>query len=224
MTIGHNKGNDPRTVNVSYKEISNDLFNNADKTDNKINNALSTIYNEGNKVWNYYVGCQYVYKAYIIEIQILAAFLKQFGYETKAFEICNKYNLGSLIYGNTETKSVTGDLTASVESPFNKISVSHTKFDNNISSTAATDLNVLSVKFNTYESKLRAKWESAYKWVNSYKNMIKSYVAEIKQYVALFSPLLNIIREMNGQINSITGENAYKLPTDDLNCSFEAML
>lgn len=219
MVISH-RNNQQGATTATYKAIINELSNISGDFDKDVQEYFDNLVKVGNKVYNYYVACQYIYKAYISVIQIQAALLTQFGYKQKTLALLSAYGLGGIVAGNTST----GVKSASTGLPnFTKIDVSSTKIDRLISSTksASSDFNVLSNSFNRELNRVKKRFDSMTKLAENYSNKLLGYIEYVSAFVNKFINMLTIIKTLNGYINSITGTGAYKLPTSDLTCSFK---
>ncbi len=218
MVISH-RDNQQDTTTATYKAIINELRNISAVFDKDTQQYFDNLVSVGNKVYNYYVACQYIYKAYISIIQIQTALLVQFGFKQKTYDLLNIYGLGSIIMGATsEVKS-----TSKGFSNFRKVNVSDTKIGQLISSTkaASTDFNTLSNSFNKELNRIKKRFDSMTKLAENYSNRLLGYIEYINAFVDKLTNLLTVIKTLNGYINSVSGTEAYKLPTSDLTCIFE---
>lgn len=218
MVISH-RNNQQDTTTATYKAIINELGNLSADFDKDTQRYFNNLVSTGNKVYNYYVACQYIYKAYISIIQIQAALLIQFGYKQKTLDLLSMYGLGGIVGGGTST----GISRGRVPSSFTKVDVSETKISQLISSTkrASSDFNVLSNSFNKGLNRIKKRFDSMIKVAENYSSKFLGYVEYISAFVDKLTQMITAIKVLNGYINSITGTEAYKLPTSDLSCNFE---
>lgn len=218
MLISH-RNNQQDTTTATYKAIINELGNLSADFDKDNQQYFDNLVSMGNKVYNYYVACQYIYKAYISIIQIQTALLVQFGYKQKTLDLLSTYGLGGIVVGGgVGVKSTSKGL-----SNFTKIDVSFTKIGQLISSTkaASTDFNVLSNSFNKELNRIKKRFDSMTKLAESYSNKLLGYIEYINLFIDKLTNMLTVVKTLNGYINSISGTEAYKLPTSDLTCTFE---
>ena len=218
MVISH-RNNQQDTTTATYKAIINELGNLSTDFDKDTQKYFNNLVDTGNKVYNYYVACQYIYKAYISIIQIQAALLVQFGYKQKTLDLLSIYGLGGIVVGETSA----GVQTSKVPSGFTKIDISDTKIGHLISSTkaASSDFNVLSNSFNKELNRIKKRFDSMTKLAENYSNKLLGYIEYIKAFVDKLTNMLTVVKTLNGYINSVSGTEAYKLPTSDLTCTFE---
>lgn len=219
MIISH-RNNQQDTTTATYKAIINGLGNLSEDFDKDTQQYFDNLVKVCNKVYNYYVSCQYIYKAYISIIQIQAALLTQFGYKQKTLDLLSIYGLGGIVVGET---SAGVKSTSTGFSNFTKIDISETKIGHLISSTkaASSDFNVLSNSFNKELNRIKKRFDSMTKLAENYSNKLLGYIEYINAFIDKLTNMLTVIKTLNGYINSVTGTEAYKLPTSDLTCTFE---
>lgn len=218
MVISH-RNNQQDTTTATYKAIINELRNISANFDKDTQQYFNNLVKVGNRVYNYYVACQYVYKAYISIIQIQVALLVQFGYKDKVLRLLEVYGLGGIVVGSTSTVKST----SKGFSNFTKVNISDTKIGQLISSTkqASSDFNTLSNSFNKELNIIKKRFGSITKLAENYSNRLLGYIEYINAFVDKITNLLTVVKILNGYINSVTGTEAYKLPTSDLTCTFE---
>ena len=218
MVISHRDNNQDTTTAI-YKAIINELGDLSSKFDKDTQRYFDNLVCFGNKVYNYYVACQYIYKAYISIIQIQAALLTQFGYKQKTQDLLSIYELGGIVGGGT-SKSISK---GKVPSSFTNVDVSETKISQLISSTkaASSDFNVLSNSFNKELNRIKKRFDSMIKLAENYSNKLSGYIEYISAFVDKLTNMIDAIKTLNGYVNSVSGTEAYKLPTSDLTCAFE---
>lgn len=219
MVISHRDNNQDTTTAI-YKAIINELGDLSSKFDKDTQRYFDNLVSFGNKVYNYYVACQYIYKAYISIIQIQAALLTQFGYKQKTQDLLSIYELGGIVGGGT---SAGVKSTSKGFESFTNVDVSETKIGQLISSTktASSDFNVLSNSFNKELNRIKKRFDSMTKLAENYSNKLLGYIKYISAFVDKLTNMIEAIKTLNGYINSVSGTEAYKLPTSDLTCTFE---
>lgn len=217
MVVSH-RNNQQDTTTVTYKAIINELENLSSEFDKDIQQYFDNLVKVGNKVYNYYVACQYIYKAYISIIQIQVTLLTQFGYKKKALELLSRYGLGGIVVGESS-----GVKSTKAPSNFTKVDVSETKIGRLISSTkqASSDFNVLSNSFNKELNRVKKRFDTITKLAENYNNSLLGYIDYISAFIDKLTDMLTAVKVLNGYINAISGTEAYKLPTSDLVCTFE---
>jgi len=218
MVVSH-RNNNQDTTTATYKAIITELGNLSSTFDKDTQQYFDSLVAVGNSVYNYYVACQYIYKAYISIIQIQAALLVQFGYKQKTQDLLSIYGLGGIVGGGTSTSISKGR----VPSSFMNVDVSETKIGHLISSTksASSDFNVLSNSFNKELNRIKKRFDSMTKLAENYSNKLLGYIEYINAFIDKLTNMIEAIKTLNGYINSVTGTDAYKLPTSDLACTFE---
>lgn len=218
MVISH-RNNQQDTTTATYKAIISELRNLSADFDKDTQQYFNNLVKVGNKVYNYYVACQYIYKAYISIIKMQTTLLVQFGYKQRVLDLLRVYGLGGIIVGNTsDIKS-----TAKGFSNFTKVNVSDTKIGQLISSTmkASSDFNVLSNSFNKELNRVKKRFGSMTTLAENYSNKLLGYIEYINAFVDKLTNLLTVVKTLNGYINSVSGTEAYKMPTSDLTCTFK---
>lgn len=218
MVISH-RNNQQDTTTAIYKAIINELGNLSSEFDKDTQQYFDNLVKVGNKVYNYYVACQYIYKAYMSIIQIQVTLLTQFGYKMKTLDLLSRYGLGGIVVGG----SVGVKSTKSAPSNFTKVDVSETRIGRLISSTksASSDFNVLSNSFNMELNRIKKRFGTITKLAKNYNNSLLGYIDYINAFIDKLTNMLTAVKKLNGYINSVTGTEAYKLPTSDLTCTFE---
>lgn len=219
MVISH-RNNQQDTTTATYKAIINELGNISEDFDKDTQSYFNNLVTIGNKVFNYYVACQYIYKAYLSIIQIQTALLVQFGYKQKTLDLLSIYGLGGIVVGET---SAGVKSTSKGFQSFTKVDVSETKIGHLISSTqsASSDFNVLSNSFNKELNRIKKRFSSMTKLAENYSNKLLGYIEYINAFIDKLTNMLTVVKTLNGYINSVSGTEAYKLPTSDLTCTFE---
>lgn len=218
MVISH-RNNQSDTTTATYKAIINELRNISADFDKDTQQYFNNLVKVGNRVYSYYVACQYIYKAYISIIQIQVALLVQFGYKDKVLRLLEVFGLGGIVVGSTsKVKS-----TSKGFSSFTKVNVSETKIGKLISSIKqeSSDFNILSNSFNKELNRTKKRFDSMTKLAENYSNRLLGYVEYINAFIDKTTNLLTVVKALNGYINSVSGTEAYKLPTSDLTCTFE---
>lgn len=217
MVVSH-RNNQQDTTTATYKAIINELENLSATFDKDTQQYFDNLVKVGNKVYNYYVACQYIYKAYISIIQIQVTLLTQFGYKQKTLELLSRYGLGGIVVGESS-----GVKSTKVPSNFTKVDVGSTKIGRLISSTkqASSDFNVLSNSFNKELNRVKKRFDTMTKLAENYNNSLLGYIDYINAFIDKLTNMLTAVKALNGYINAISGTEAYKLPTSDLTCTFE---
>lgn len=217
MVVSH-RNNQQGTTTATYKAIINELGNLSATFDKDTQQYFDTLVKVGNKVYNYYVACQYIYKAYISIIQIQVTLLTQFGYKQKTLDLLSRYGLGGIVVGGKA-----GTKSAKAPSNFKKVDVGSTKIGRLISSTqkSSSDFNVLSNSFNKELSRIKKRFDTMTKLAENYSNSLLGYIDYIGAFIDKLTNMLTAVKALNGYINAVSGTEAFKLPTSDLSCTFE---